>query len=276
MKRCLTIAFAMLAATCLAQWGGSMWVPRRSAPVATTTTTTIPEYPDPPQLSNVVLLLRFSEDFTGSGVANDSSPSGLNDFINVGAGWTNAYGGAALLDGSNWLRNTSSSLMDGENEMSLMMWVRPGKFNDFDGLMLAQGTTNPFTSCGMRLTGLGQGVRNDGVVTVIDGTYAYVDDDDVMSVNVWTCLGMTWQYGVIGSGVPKVFCNGVKRTSNDSAFRSDPMTVINYWYLGSDLSDFSQSFSGMVKHVIMWNKALTTNEMMQAFTSTTNGLYGFD
>ncbi len=204
--------------------------------------------------------------FTGN--ANDISGSGNNGTNNGATLTTDRFGNsnsAYSFNGTSSFISIPNVAQTGNSARSIFCWVKFSSTNP--NCVVATGSTlangNSFNLVVGYITNLGvMGTNND----------FYPANNATINDNVWHFIGTTFD----GAGSIKTYVDG--NLDNSGTFTFNTADQINYIGKSNDIAS-ENYFDGIIDDVLLYNRALTSTEVLQVFNGTsctipTSGLVG--
>lgn len=142
-----------------------------------------------------------------------------------------------------------SGLGYGTGDFSWFAWIFPQRINDSYEMIWAQGTAGiPYFA-----------VRDDTLHFYLSSVYESASG--YIAANIWQHVGV-----VRSAGTVTLYKNGVAHTSTSS--QSGSIDAPGYAYISSYGSGGAHSFKGAIDDIRIYNKALTTEEILRLYNST--------
>jgi hypothetical protein len=197
------------------------------------------------------------DSYPGSGtVWRDLAGRGLNGTLTNGPTFNSANGGSIVFDGTNDVVNSTTSIIDRVDgqEITVSCWIKPSRTSGQYSVFCTNRSDN---------TAIYNWIFYQHIT---DGAIGFHGDAQnkssyVPTTNVWINVTNT----VIASGVSTLYVNGVSTYS-----------VTGYTYgngtpsrlgIGADPGG-QEPFQGNVASVQIYNRALTTQEILQNYNAT--------
>ena len=191
--------------------------------------------------------------YGGSGTTwTDRSTSGNNGTLTNGPTFSSDNGGSLSFDGANDYVSRSN-FMGTTSTFSVCHWIK----------LAANQTTRTifsnYTSSNRGwVTGISDNTQN--VVKFYLGNTVHLYASSALNINIWYLVSVTYN-----NGNPKIYIND---TLNNSS--SDTVTFGSTFY-GNDIGRLgvgSQYFNGSIADVMVYNRALTADEVRQNYLAT--------
>jgi hypothetical protein len=207
-----------------------------------------------------------TKSYPGSGTLwNDLSGNGNNGTLINGPTFSSENGGSIVFDGVNDNISKNTSINVGQN-FSGCVWVYPTTINVRDAII---GNSYPYTS--------NRGwffLTATGYVGLVDCFALSIgqDQSNVRSVNntinrnMWNHLSFTVENG---GQTKKLYHNGI-----EVSYAQNSTTIINIdysineFYIGKRYSTTPETWTGNISNVQLYNKALTSEEILQNYNAT--------
>jgi hypothetical protein len=199
-------------------------------------------------------------------VLKDLSGNGNNGTLVNGVGYNNDNLGSLVFDGVNDYVTGSYFINAGSN-FSVFAWVRPGAINIRNGIV---GNSYPYnTRQGFFLataTNYG-GTLNTFFISIGSDVAFRTAANNSLTLNVWNYIGGTVTNG--GQDI-KLYVNGIETSYRvGDALSAGTITYsTNQFLIGGRYSNRLEIFRGNIAGVQIYNKILTSTEVLQNFNAT--------
>jgi hypothetical protein len=195
----------------------------------------------------------------------DLSGNGNNGTLLNGVGYNNGNGGSLVFDGVNDYVTGSYFINAGSN-FSVFAWVRPGAINIRNGIV---GNSYPYNSRqGFFLataTNYG-GTLNTFFISIGSDVAFRTAANNSLTLNVWNYIGGTVTNG--GQDI-KLYVNGIETSYRGGILSAGTITYsTNQFLIGGRYSASLEIFRGNIAGVQIYNKILTSTEVLQNYNAT--------
>lgn len=201
-----------------------------------------------------------SRSYPGTGTAwNDLSRIGSNGTLINGPTFSTANGGSIVLDGTNDFVNLGNSSALTSNTLTLDCWFNLGTQNQVKYVVM-KGTDTGFA-------------RDYGIVTTVGNNinwffgnnnpqFVSLTSTVTVSQNVWTNVTATRN-----GSLSVLYMNGMANVSSSYSFTQNDLG--QQLYIGNlTIPNAGRYFQGSFSIVRLYNRALTTNEVLQNYNAT--------
>jgi hypothetical protein len=202
---------------------------------------------------------------SGSTTWRDLSRGGNNSTLTNGPTFNSENGGSIVFDGVNDYVTGSFFINAGSN-FSVFAWVRPGAINIRNGIV---GNSYPYSSRqGFFLSTATNysGTLNTFFISIGSDAAFRTAANNSLILNVWNYIGGTVTNG--GQDI-KLYVNGIETSYHDGILSAGTITYsTNQFLIGGRHSASLEIFRGNIAGVQIYNKILTSTEILQNYNAT--------
>jgi len=199
-----------------------------------------------------------SVDLSGSGFDLDEGNATEVD----GLWGTKAY---SFNGSSEWLGRRDTSLVEEKSEFTISIWFKPNVIQD--GMLFSEGVPDViFNVFVLSNNGIKVGMWNKDN-SVANWEYAY-SEINLIKVGEWHNVVFSIKDGAAGMGDCKMYLNGILLTTTGDCQMVHHPTAGQYIAVGNNVGSVFGSqgpnyFNGIIEEVIVWDKALTEDEVKE-------------
>jgi hypothetical protein len=203
--------------------------------------------------------------YAGSGATwNDLSGNNSSGTLENSPTFDSGNGGSIVFDGSNDNVNCgNSSTLNLTTALTINAWINPVGFGGSNiGRIVNKWTVSGGAGFALLLDNAGPIVN--GVTYLVNGNQPtdQLQISNIISLNTWTNLTLTHT-----STTAILYKNGSIVTSDAVP---QPISFLSENFNIGNRADFTRAFNGKIANVQIYNKALSSNEVLQNFNATRN------